>query len=216
MQRFSSIEHVAQAPRQGVVSSAAHDNKEVNLALRSSLRPRSECLSNGDEVLPCFDSRRSIQVVTEVHADWAYRSGVAESQSNGIGVLTVKTDITKDVPAVIEGNYPESLLQRHRNAELGVDQEQLIAANPDRDLRARARTVGIAASRNHALWARAIQRESAQSIAATAEELLAEGDMPAERLRESEAHAVGPHDLLLSDALVIRGLSQELSKIEIR
>src|SRR6185369_960086 len=116
----SSIRH-ADAVAPAEVRSPLQDNQAVMKV------QRSKCLSQGDEVLCRFDARRRIQVVADVHTHWPNRSCIAETNSKRIRVLAMKTDRLEDVTAVVKGNHAQPALQRYRNAEFRIDDQQLVS-----------------------------------------------------------------------------------------
>ena len=102
-----------------------------------------------------------------------------------------------------------------RKAQLGVQDEQFVAAGRNRDLGTRRRIGRIAASRNHALRARPVQRESAQRAAAAGEEPLAQRHFAAGiTLLQADTKAVGPDDSL-SDVLVVRVCPRNCAKLKL-
>lgn len=91
---------------------------------------RSKCLSQGNEKLRGFDSRRSIQVVAHIKAHGAERSGVPKSYTNRVGVKrreVVETNTRVDVPTVIESCEAQISIDRRRkrngdgNSQLRID-----------------------------------------------------------------------------------------------
>src|SRR3954471_6634223 len=128
----------------------------------------------------------------------------------------MEPDGAKHVSAVVKGHDPESLFQRHWNAKLGVDQQQLVAAQRGRDLRAGAYVSRITASPNHLLRTSSIEGKTTQCISSTGKELLAQGNMSAKGIGETHANTVCPDNFLTGDGFVIRGLGEELSKVKVR
>src|SRR3954462_1624720 len=72
------------------------ENQAVVMALRS------KCLSQGDEVLRSFDSRRRVQVVTHINTPRADRSGVPQSNPKCVCVLPVEANRAKYISSVVE------------------------------------------------------------------------------------------------------------------
>ncbi len=87
---------------------------------------RSKCLPQCDEELSGFDARYGIEVVTDVDADRADRSLVAQSEPDGVGVIgseVMEADVLEDVAAIVEGGETEVLVNDweidvHRDAKL--------------------------------------------------------------------------------------------------
>src|SRR5690348_12212779 len=128
----------------------------------------------------------------------------------------MESDGPEHIAAVVEGNYPESLLDRQRNAELGIDEKQLVAADRDRDLHTGARIGRITARRHHSLRSSSVQGKPAQGVRSATKECLAERNVIAECFCKSKAHAVGPYDLLFREGLVVCSLREKLSEVEVR
>jgi len=109
----------------------------------------------------------------------------------------VKADSRKDVAAIVEGNNAKALFERNGNTGFSVDDHQLIAAARHVDLGTVWSALTGATDIDITLWPRAVQREAAQRIAATGKERLTQGDAAVgKRLGESDADAVGPHDVM--------------------
>src|SRR3954463_344257 len=94
---------------------------------------RSKCLSQGDEVLSSFDSRRRVQVVTHINTHRADRSGVPQSNPKCVRVLPVEANRPEHISSVVEAHHSQSFLNRHGNAELRIEDEQLIAPGGNGD-----------------------------------------------------------------------------------
>src|SRR5215475_13678020 len=131
--------------------------------------------------------------------------------------------MAEDVAAIVERceaevcevHEQEFPFDRQRNAQLGVQDKELIAPYRHIDLAARRRIRRIVADGNRLLWSRAVQRESAKRAAAPREEQLAERHVATgKRSCQAEPDAVCPDHA--ADGLVDRGLSEELAEARVR
>ena len=115
-----------------------------------------------------FDSRYCIQVVADIDANGSDRSSIAQANSDGVAVEgseVVKSDGGEDVAPIIKRHQPEAFFDRIQGeAQLGVQDEQLVAAVRHRDFGASRRIVGIAARDQGTLWARAVKGEAARVL----------------------------------------------------
>ncbi len=117
--------------------------------------------------------------MSEVEANGADRRGVAQADADVVGVERgeiVKADARKDVAAVVERNNAQALLEGKRNAGFRVDDEELVAALGDVDLRAVGRRLVGAANPDVALRPGAVEGEAAKRIGAAGKEFFAEGN----------------------------------------
>jgi hypothetical protein len=85
------------------------------------MAPCSKCLSQGNEVLSSFDSRRSVQVVTDIYPDRADRSGIAKSEAEGVRILSVKANVGKHVAAIVKPDDTKVLLDWYRYAKFRIN-----------------------------------------------------------------------------------------------
>ena len=107
--------------------------------MKESHRKLLECLADADEVLRRFHAGNGIEIMSEIDANGADRSGIAQANANVVGIErseVVKADGGKYIAAVIEGNDAKTFLDRQRDARFGVDDELLIATAGNVDLRA--------------------------------------------------------------------------------
>ena len=96
--------------------------------------------------------------MADVDANGANRSGIAKSDAHRIAVERseiVKADGGKYVSAIVKSNDAQSLLdQIERIAQLGIQDQQLVAAVGNGDLGARGRVAGLPQAGIYALRAR--------------------------------------------------------------
>ena len=122
---------------------------------------RSKRLPQSDEVLSSFDSRRRVQVVTDIDSHRPHRSCVTYAEPERIRVLAVEADGAEHVAAIVESHNAQALLDRHGYSEFRVEDEQLIPASWHVNGRAGTRIIRITAGRNRALWTGSVQRKAA-------------------------------------------------------
>src|ERR1039458_6958266 len=101
--------------RVGLASEGLSGSGDKNESLTESLLGgrRLECLSDADEVLGRSYTRNRIEVVAEVDADGTDRGGVAQTDTDVVGIEgseVMKAYRREHVAAVVEGNDAEALL----------------------------------------------------------------------------------------------------------
>ena len=98
-----------------------------------------ECLADADEGLGRSDAGNGFEVMSEVDANGTDWSGITQTDTDVVRIKRreiVKADARKHIAAVVERNDAEALLDGQRNARFCVDDEQLVAAAGNVDLRA--------------------------------------------------------------------------------
>src|SRR5450755_3777147 len=114
--------------------------------------------------------------MSQIDAYRTYWSRIPQTQAHVVGIQRreiVKSDRGKHVATIVEHNQPQTLLDRHRNASLGVNNQLLVSPARHLDVTAVGRRPR-AANLHLTLRARPIQRKPAQGVASTSEEGLAE------------------------------------------
>ena len=77
--------------------------------------------------------------MSEIDSDGADRRGIAQADAYVVGVErceVVKSDVGEYISAVVERNDAEAFLDGQGDASLGIDDELLVAATGNVDLRA--------------------------------------------------------------------------------
>lgn len=155
----------------------------------------SKGLPQGNEVLSGFDSWWRIQVVTDIDSDRSNRSGIPNAEAEGIRILPVKANRSKNISSVIKTNHSKVFLDRNWNAKLRIYDQELITSGGDRNGCAHRRVVLIANSYG-TLLAGTVQWESTQGAAASGKELLAYWNVAVgKRLEKTYSDAVRPHNI---------------------
>ena len=104
----------------------------------------SKGLPQGNEVLSSFDSWWRVQVVTDIDSHGPNRSGVPDAETEGVRILPVKTNGSKDISSVIKTPHPTVLLDWYWNAKLRIYDQELITSGGDRDGGAHRRVIFVA------------------------------------------------------------------------
>src|SRR5439155_8455957 len=117
------------------------------------------------------DSCNWIEIVPDIEAYGADRSGIAQAQANRVGVVVHEignTDRVVHVAAVIEDDPAESFHDLQRKAKLRVQNEELATADRYRDVCAVSPSLAgeHATKRDQALRTSFVDGKSAQGIAA--------------------------------------------------
>lgn len=155
----------------------------------------SKGLPQSNEVLSGFDSWWRVQVVTDIDSDRSNRSGIPNAEAEGVRILPMETNPSKDVSTVVKADHSEIFLDWNWNAKLRIYDQELIATGGDRDGGAHRRVVFIADGYG-TLLARAVEWESTQGAASSGKELLADRDTTVgKRFEETYSDAVRPHNL---------------------
>ena len=154
--------------------------------------------------------------MAQINSDRTNRSVVPQPRSQSVCVLPVKTDMLEDIAAVIERHHSEILVQRDRNPELGIDDQQLPASLRNGNQRTRALHTRSSACLQCSLWTRAIQRKTTQRAATAGKELLAKRHMAAvERFFNPNSKTVRP-DHIAWNFLVVGILRQQFGEVDAR
>src|SRR5260370_11294344 len=140
----------------------------------------SKRLPQADEKLRRIETRDRIQVAANIEPYRPDRGLITQAQAHGIAISrkeVLYADARVHVPSVIEGCSAQLGQDAQGKAELGVQDDQLRAANRDRNLRTRSEIRGIAAHRYGTLGPGAIERKSTQRAAAAGEESLTQRNL---------------------------------------
>src|SRR5258708_4285128 len=119
---------------------------------------------------------RRVQVMSNVDAQGAYGRVIPKPETNGAGVIAyelMEANLAVHVAAVIEEHAAQAALQRNRKAGLGIHDGGHVPADGNADERARRSVAWIAAYSDRPLGSGAVDRKSAERIAATGEKALA-------------------------------------------
>src|ERR1700722_4986868 len=128
----------------------------------------------------------------------------------------MKADVGENISSVVEDCQSQAVFDcLERNARLSVHDEKLIASPGHLDVGAVCRRAGVA-NLNLSLGTRAIQRKTAQRVAAAGEECFAQRH-PAARVRlgQTDANAVRPNNVVKRRPIVGQ-LGGEFCKIDAR
>src|SRR5215471_6431130 len=104
--------------------------------------------------------------MADIHPDWTQGSAVAQAAAHAVGVLVGKmseADAAEDVSAVVKDGPAQLAHDLEGKAQLGVQDQQLMATRRDANQCARRRIAGVAADRHRPLRSGAVERESTQS-----------------------------------------------------
>src|SRR4051812_19349225 len=128
----------------------------------------------------------------------------------------MEPDTVINISPVIESCYAKAFLDRHRNTQFRVDDEQLVSSHWHTDQRASRLVCRVTAGRNHTLWSSSVEREPAQCAATAREKLLAQWNMAVGKcLLQSNAQTISPNHSG-RNLFVISCLPQQPDKIHVR
>ena len=157
--------------------------------------------------------------MADVESNCAYWRCKTQPSADGVGVVisdVAEAHVLVDVATVVKNGHTQSSFYGNRNAELRVQNHQLLTANRYLNKDTSGRIGRIAASRNVSLWSGTVQRESAQGTSPTGIEQFADRNVAAGKgLFQTNAQAIGPDDAC-ADMAVISSLAAQAREIYAR
>lgn len=174
-------------------------------------------LSYCDEELVRADATGGVEIVAEVGSNGSNWSGVAQSDSDSIGVVVYeirKVNAPVNVASIIKNYSAQVFDNGDWVAHFRIEDEELVAAEWHGHLRTIC-SLPWRAERYVADRARLVDRESAQSGTAAGKESLAGGNIcPGKTFGQAQAYAVGKNNSV--HRLVICRLTKKAREVSAR